>query len=304
MHDVIVIGGSYAGLSAALQLGRARRSVLVVDAGERRNRFASHAHGLLGRDGESPEAIAARGRADVLAYPTVALLESLATGARPIDGGFAVRAGDDEHLARRLVLATGVRDELPAVAGLRERWGASVFHCPYCHGYELDRGRLGVLASGPHALFQVALVAEWGAAGETTLFLDGKLDLDPEQRADLDRRRIRVELEPVAAIEDGSAASGVAVRLASGRLVPLAGLFVQPRTRPSSPLGEALGCQLDEGHLGPYYRTDATKETTVPGVFACGDAAVMAGTLPMALADGAMAGVAAHRSLVFRPAQG
>src|SRR4051794_34379086 len=145
MDDVIIVGGSYAGLAAAMQLGRARRDVLVVDAGERRNRAVMHAHGILGFDGHSPAVIAATGKAQVLAYPTVRWLDATVSGARGAVDGFVVSAGGQDHAARRLILATGLVDDTPAIPGLRERWGRTVFHCPYCDGYELDRGRVGVL---------------------------------------------------------------------------------------------------------------------------------------------------------------
>jgi len=298
MHDVIIIGGSYAGLSAALQLGRARRRVLVLDAGQRRNRFASSAHGFLGYDGQPPELITAKGRADVLAYSTVAWREATATAARPIAGGFAVQAGSEEHHARRVVLATGVVDELPPTPGLAERWGRTVFHCPYCHGYELDRGRLGVLATSPLAMHSALLVSEWSAPGQTTLFLDGAFEPDAEQLAALASRGIGIERERVAAVEGDAPA--IVLRLRDGRTSPFDGLFVLPHTR-VAPLAQQLGCALDPGPLGSFIKTDLTKETTTLGVFACGDAASAAGSVALAVADGVMAGVAAHRSLVFRP---
>ena len=161
MYDVIVIGGSYAGLAATLQLARARRDVLVLDSGKRRNRFAAHAQGFLGQDGQSPETIATRGREEVLAYPTVTWREAEVREAKAIPGGFSVRAGAEEYRAKRLLLATGVVDDLPKVEGLAERWGKTVFHCPYCHGYELNEGRIGVLASTPLIAHMAPLATEW-----------------------------------------------------------------------------------------------------------------------------------------------
>src|SRR5213075_372741 len=149
MYDVIIIGGSYAGLAAALQLVRARRRVLILDAGQRRNRFAGHSHGFLGQDGQPPWAIAAKGKAEVLAYPTVTWKDALAAEAVRTQDGFVVRAGGDEFRGKRLILATGVVDELPAVPGLEERWGKRVFFCPYCDGYEFGMGSLAVLATSP-----------------------------------------------------------------------------------------------------------------------------------------------------------
>lgn len=297
MHDVIVIGGSYAGMSAALQLGRARRDVLVIDAGQRRNRFATHAHGVLGHDGVPPDVIAAKGRAEVLAYPTVAWRDAQVDDARAIPGGFAVRVGDEVLRARRLVLATGVIDDLPAIPGLAERWGRSVFHCPYCHGYELDEGPLGVLGTSPHALHSVALIAEWSTRGGTTLFLDEGCEPDDDALAELERREVRVERTRVAALEgDGP---GVVARLHDGRTIALAGMFVAPRLRVAAPFAAQLGCELEDGPMGSVFRTDPTKETTVPGVFACGDTAAAFGTVAVAMAHGVLAGTAAHRSLVF-----
>ncbi len=297
MDDVIVIGGSYAGIAAALQLARARRRVLVLDAGQRRNRFASSSHGFLGQDGQSPEAIAAKGRSALLAYPTAAWRAAAVTETRAIEGGFVVRAQDEEHRARKLILATGVVDELPAVPGLAERWGKSVFHCPYCHGYELGKGRVGVLAVGELSMHQAVLASEWAAPGQTTLFLNGTFEPTAEHLAELEAHGVRIEAEPVARI--GGDAPGVEVQLHYGHGVQLDGLFVLPHTRVAGPFAEQLGCELDTSPVGSFYKTDAMKDTTVPGVFACGDAGLPMGSVAFAVADGVRAGVSAHRSLVF-----
>jgi thioredoxin reductase len=299
MYDVIIIGGSYAGMSAALQLARARRRVLVLDAGQRRNRFVRHSHGFLGQDGQTPEAIAAKGRADVLAYPTVTWQEAEATEAGRIPAGFIVRAGSDEHGGKRIILATGVVDELPAVPGLSERWGQTVFHCPYCDGYELGRGRLGVLATNALSMHMAVLVSEWSAAGQTTFFLNGAFEPDAGQLAELASRSIQVEHEGV--LGAGGEAPRIELRLRDGRTREMDGLFVVARTLVKNAFAQQLGCEIEMGPLGPLYKTDATKETTVPGVFACGDVALPLATVAFAVADGTRAGIAAHQSLVFRP---
>lgn len=297
MHDVTIIGGSYAGAAAALQLGRARRSVLVVDAGQRRNRFASSSHGFLGQDGQAPGAIAERARAEVLAYPTVGWLEGTAHAVKRIDGGFAVRVGDDEHRSKRLILATGVADELPAIPGILDRWGQTVFHCPYCHGYELGRTRLGVLATSPLAIHHAVLVAEWAAQDQMTLFLDRGIEPGPDELKMLEARRIRIERAPVVALE--GVAPALEVRLEDDRVCPLEGLFLASKTKLTNEFALQLGCELEEGPVGAFYKTDAMKETTVPGVFACGDAGLAMGSVTFAVADGARAGIAAHRSLLL-----
>ena len=146
IYDVIVIGGSFAGLAAGLQVARTRRKLAVIDAGQRRNRFAASSHGFLGQDGQPPGAIIEQARRQLLLYPSAELIASNVSDAVADADGFAVTTDDGaRYTARRLVLATGVIDELPDISGLAERWGRSVFHCPYCHGYELGLGEIGVI---------------------------------------------------------------------------------------------------------------------------------------------------------------
>ena len=298
MHDVIIVGGSYAGLAAAMQLGRARRSVLVVDADQRRNRFVSRSHGVLGFDGESPAVLAAKGKEQVLAYPSVRWLEGAVTGARSIPGGFAMSARGEEHLAKRLILATGVIDDLPSIPGLRERWGKTIFHCPYCDGYELDRGKLGVLAAGPLAQHYSAIVAEWSSPEGTTLFLNEGVAPSSSELADLTSRGIHVESGSVLEAKD--AASGIELVVRGGQRYDLAALFVLPHTQLPGGFAQQLGCEVESGATGSFYKTDArTKETTLKGVYAAGDAAQALHSVSFAMADGARAGTFAHQSLVF-----
>ena len=293
MHDVIIIGGSYAGLAAALQLGRARRRVLVIDEGVRRNRSASHSHGFIGQDGVDPAAIAAKGRAEVLAYPTVKWLEARAESAARIEGGFAVTAKNGErHEAERLVLALGIVDQLPDIAGVKERWGKSVFHCPYCHGYELNQGNLAVIATSPQSVHQAMMLPDWGT---TTYFTRG-FEPNAEELAGLDRRRVTIERADITAIEDEAT-----LRLADGRALSFAGLFLGPKATIAGHLHTDLGLEMEDGMFGPIIKTDPmTKQTSVPGVFACGDAALLSGTVTFSVADGARAGFGTHRSLIFR----
>ncbi|MFG6207737.1 NAD(P)/FAD-dependent oxidoreductase [Pseudomonas retamae] len=293
VYDVIIVGGSYAGLSAGLQLARARRSVLVLDSGLRRNRFTDTSHGFLGQDGRAPGDIAAEARAQLMAYPTVQWLADTAVEAVQVDAGFAVRTRTGEQLsARRLILASGVIDELPDIEGLQPRWGQSVFHCPYCHGYELNHGAIGVLATAPLSIHHALMLPDWGP---TTFFINGVFEPDAEQLAQLAARGVRLETRRVRRI-DGARADVV---LSDGEIVAVAGLFAMPRTRMASPLADQLGCVLEEGPMGPFIQTDATQQTSVPGVFACGDAALAAGSVALAVGDGARAGAGTHRSLIF-----
>ena len=295
MYDAIVVGGSFAGLSAAMQLVRARRRVLMVDAGRPRNCFSAASHGFLGQDGNSPAAIRAQALQQLGAYPTFELREGEAETAEPESGGgFAVTVDGREEHGRRLILATGVADGLPDVPGLQERWGRTVLHCPYCHGYEVRDRPLGVLATGPMAAHQAALIPDWGP---TTLFTGGRFEPDAEQRALLDARAVTIESSPVTALI-GDVPDLRAVRLADGREVPIEGLFVAPSVRMASTLPHQLGCAMEEGPLGPYIRVDDWQQTSVVGVYAAGDAANPMHNATLASADGVIAGVGAHQSLI------
>jgi len=306
-YDAIVIGGSFAGLSAAMQLARARRRVCVVDAGQPRNRFAAASHGFFGQDGEPPLAMIEQARRKLLAYPTVTSRQGTAVSATAQqragspESGFAVVLDDGAHMeAHKLVLAFGVQDGLPDIAGLSERWGASVLHCPYCHGYELGGQRLGVLYHSPPSGMHAQLIADWGP---TTLFLNGETTLEPSEHERLMALGIAVEPAPIAALEGpGQALHGVRLQATGGgdvRVVPIDALYVAASTRPSSPLAEQLGCAFDDGPMGPFVRTDANKMTTVPGVYAAGDLTLMRHNATLASAEGVLAGVSAHQAMVF-----
>ncbi len=312
-HDAIVIGGSFAGLSAAMQLARARRRVCVVDAGQPRNRFAAASHGFFGQDGEPPLAMIEQARRKLLAYPTVTLRQGTVVSAKSKpDAGALTASGFDLVLddgagaltpltTRKLVLAFGVKDGLPDIAGLRERWGASVLHCPYCHGYEFAGQRLGVLYHSPQSGMHAQLIADWGP---TTLLLNGDTTLESAERERLLALGITIEPAPIAALEGpGQALQGVRLQATGSgdaRVVPLDALYVAATTRPASPLAEQLGCAFDDGPMGPYLRTDAnTKMTTVPGVYAAGDLTLMRHNATLASAEGVLAGVGAHQALVF-----
>ncbi|WGJ92880.1 NAD(P)/FAD-dependent oxidoreductase [Achromobacter mucicolens] len=295
-YDVIIIGGSFAGLSAAMQLARARRQVLLVDAARPRNRYAAHAHGFLGQDGVPPQEIVANARAQLARYPTVSFLDGEAIQALAQDGGFAVvMAGGEQVRGARLILATGMRDELPPLPGLQARWGQTVLHCPYCHGFEVAGEPLGVLAAHPMSVHQAMLLPDWGP---TTYFTQGQFEPSPEDARHLAARGVHVERTPVVALlGDAPALTGVV--LADGREVPVRALFVASRVHMASPLAAQLGCEFDEGPLGPVIRVDDMKQTTVPGVFAAGDASTPMSNATLASASGVMSGVCAHRSLVM-----
>ncbi|MDO5895589.1 NAD(P)/FAD-dependent oxidoreductase [Agrobacterium sp. Azo12] len=296
MYDVIIIGGSYAGLSAAIQLGRARRKVLIIDEGLRRNRFAAHSHGFITQDGVDPAVIAAKAREQVLNYPTVTWLSGRADSAQKLatsdtDAGFEVFAKSARHLSRRLLLATGVKDLLPAIEGLAERWGKAVFHCPYCHGYELNQGPIGVIAGSELSMHHALMLPDWGP---TTLLLNDAFTPDTEQLAALTARGTTLVRCPITAITGHAD-----INLADGRVLSFAGLFAMAPFELASPIATDLALEMEQGPLGATIKTDVMKETSLPGVFACGDAARPMASVALAVGDGNLAGAGVHRSLMF-----
>lgn len=293
MYDAIVIGGSFAGLSAALQLARARQHVLVIDAGSPRNRFADEAHGFLGHDGRAPAAIMRDARCQLERYPTAEILSGEATDAAATADGFTVAlSGGGERHARRLILATGVSDQLPTIPGLSERWGATVLHCPYCHGYEMRDLPLGVIAAHPMSAHQAVLIPDWGP---TTYFTQAQFEPEPAELHAFAARGITVERTPVVELlGDAPALDGV--RLADGRVVAVAAVFTAPRTSPSTPLAARLGCELEEGPTGPFVKVDQWGATSVPGVWAAGDVATAMHNATLASAAGVLAGIGVHQA--------
>lgn len=296
--DALVIGGSYAGLSGAMQIARSGRPVCILDSGQPRNRFAAHSHGFFGQDGQSPHQMIAEARADLIAYPNVTLLDMRAMTARREKSGFSVTTAASETLyAKKLLLAYGVVDLLPDIPGLRERWGITALHCPYCHGYEVKGRRLGVLSVGPLSTHQALLISDWGPV---TFFLDGQAQPDEQTLAKLVERGVQIETELVTALEGVSPAlSGI--RLANGRLLLLDALFLGTRIQPASDIAEQLGCATEEGMQGPLIQTDMFKQTSVPGVYAAGDLTPRIANASMAAADGVFAGASLHQSLIFGP---
>lgn len=295
MYDVIIIGGSFAGLSAATYIARARRSVCIIDAGSPRNRFAAHSHGFFAQDGSNPLAMLATARSQVEAYPTVAFIEGEAISAVKVPAGFSIKLATGTALeSARLILAFGISDELPDIPGLIERWGKSVLHCPYCHGFEFSGQRLGVLYLSPRSIHQAMLIADWGP---TTLYLNGSAEPDDDSLAQLRKRGVDIERTPVKALH-GAGTLLTAIELVDGRTPPVEALYLGPRTRLNSEIAQQLGVELDDGTFGSVIRTDDTMMTTVFGVYAAGDITRSVHNVTWASADGVTAGMAVHRSLI------
>ncbi|MET9524093.1 NAD(P)/FAD-dependent oxidoreductase [Streptomyces coeruleorubidus] len=269
-YAVVVVGGGTAGLSAALVLGRARHRTLVVDAGEPRNAPAAHMQGYLSRDGMPPAEFLAVGREEIARYGVELVRDRVVEVERGED--FAVvLAGGRTVRARRLVIATGLKDELPAVPGVAERFGRDVLHCPFCHGWEVRDQPFGVLASSPASVHQALIVSQWSK--DVRFFLHTVAE---EELSDQDLRRLAaagvdvVPGEVAGLVVEDDRLTGV--RLADGTTHARSVLFVGPRPVPQTGLLERLGAELHETPFGAYPVVDPTGLTTVPGVWAAGNA--------------------------------
>ncbi|WP_420709916.1 NAD(P)/FAD-dependent oxidoreductase [Streptomyces sp. NRRL B-1347] len=296
-YDVVVVGGGAAGLNGALMLARARRSVAVLDAGAPRNAPADGVHGLLAREGMPPAELLARGRAEVRGYG--AHVASATVTAATRDGaGFEVALADGRTVrARRLLVATGLVDELPDVPGLRERWGRDVLHCPYCHGWEVRDRAVGVLASGPMAVHQALLFRQ--LSDDVTFFTHTAAPLSDEDAERLAARGIRVVDGEVAGLEI-AADRLVGVRLRDGTAVAREALAVSTRVVARAGFLSALGLRATEHPLGigAYVSCDATGRTEVPGVWVAGNVTDLSAQVGGAAAAGAAAGAQINADLV------
>ncbi|MGW3036608.1 NAD(P)/FAD-dependent oxidoreductase [Streptomyces sp. NPDC001178] len=296
-YEVIVIGGGAAGLSAALVLGRARRRTLVVDAGEPRNAPAAHMHGYLSRDGMPPAAFLAIGREEIARYG-VELVRDRAVDVTKGEEFAVVLASGRTVRARRLVIATGLRDELPAVPGVAERFGRDVLHCPYCHGWEVRDRAFGVLATTPLSVHQALMVSQWSK--DVTLFLHTVAE---EELSDDDQRRLAaagVKVVPgevsELVVEDDRLTG---VRMTDGTTHAREIFFTAPRPVPQTGLLERLGAELQETPFGAYPVVDPTGLTSVPGVWAVGNAMGFAEQVVNAAAGGYRAGAFINGELLM-----
>ncbi|MFC0681138.1 NAD(P)/FAD-dependent oxidoreductase [Lysobacter korlensis] len=287
-YDAIIVGGGAAGLSAALMLGRSRRRVVVVDSGLPRNRAAAHLHGYLGSDGIEPAELLARGRREVTGCG-VKLLDGRVTDIDGTVGAFTAALEDGAALTgRRVVIATGLIDVLPDVPGLVELWGQRVFHCPYCHGWELRDRSLAVLALDPWAGHGAVMLTPLSA--DLTLF--GDISLAPHDERAFAARGGRIVRQQITAIEP-SPAGGVLVRLVDGSVHERDGVFVTPRPLPNDQLLRALGCAVTSSSVYQgfdFVEAGPTGETSVPGVYAVGNSVDISAQLIQAAAAGAKAG--------------
>lgn len=302
MEDVIVVGGSFAGLSATLTLARSKRKVTVLDSGKPRNRFSSHSHGVVALDGQSGAEILSASRKQMAKYPTVTLVKTEVSCVVKQDDHvtFEVETSAGEKFtSRRLILATGLVDRLPDIPGLKERWGKSAFNCPYCDAYEFGDGPFGLLASSSNSRSIAAQasihMASWG---KTTMFTNGQYRLNEAERSLLGSKGIDLEERIVQSMEGTPDGALECVRLVDGQTVPIKAISVETAVEQAAPFARDLGCEFSDSIAGSIVKTNEGKLTTVPGVYAVGDMASQVQSIPSAAFEGLIAGRNVNISLI------
>lgn len=293
IQEVIIIGGSYAGLSAAMTLGRAGRKVLVIDSGKPCNAQTPHAHNYLTQDGETPAGIAAKGLADALKYPTVTHLNDFVTAAVKDNDYFELKTATGKSLkAKKLLFATGVKDLMPEIKGFAECWGISVIHCPYCHGYEVAGQKTALLANGEIAFHFIQVLSQW--TKDLVLYTNGPVNLNEAQLLALKSHGIPVIEVPVKELsqENGQLKS---LLLQDGQEHFFSVMYGKVDFEQHSSLPESLGCEINEQG---YLVIDDKKQTSISGVYAAGDNTTMARSLSMAVASGTLSAVSINSTLI------
>jgi thioredoxin reductase len=294
--DVIIVGAGSGGLSAALMLGRARRRVLVVDGGAPRNAVAAHMHGVIGRDGWSPVDLVAVGRTEVERYGVVVTAGEVVS-AELVDTGFAVDlASGERHHGRRMLVATGLRDELPQIPGLAEQWGTGAVVCPYCDGWEVRDQRIAVLATGPLSTHQAQMLRQWSP--QVTYFTNAR-ELGDDDALALTARGIGIERRAIAAVDPDVDGRLRGIRLEGGDTTSVDSIFLHTKPVPNDALLRALGAAAVENYGGgTWVEVDITGRTSVPTLWAVGNVVNPSATVPVSAAGGNMAGATINGDLI------
>ncbi len=290
--DAIIIGGSYAGLSAAMALGRSVRQVLVIDAGNPCNRQTPRSHNFITQDGVAPHEIHTIAKSQVLKYDTVQFAEDTVVGAHNTNTGFTIETeSGNTYSAKKLIFSTGIVDEMPDIEGFAECWGISIVHCPYCHGYELRNQKTAIYADIPKAMHLVPLVKN--LTDDVTIILPKSSELKAEEVQTLQKNNIEILDLPIEAIEH-RAGKLQGIRFANGEARSFDALYAGLPFRQHSSVPEELGCKLTEHGL---IETDNFQKTSIEGIFACGDNAGMMRSVSNAVHTGNIAGAMANAEL-------
>lgn len=290
--EVIIIGGSYAGLSAALALGRSMRKTLVIDAGQPCNSPTPHSHNFLTQDGIKPKDISAIAKVQVAQYQTVQFYDDLVIeGKTTADGYSILTKGGSNFAAKKLIFATGLKDIMPDIEGFEACWGKSVIHCPYCHGYEVRHKKTGILANGEEAYHYASLISNW--TKNLTIFTNGPSTLTKDQSKQISKHQISIVQSRIKRIEheNGRVKN---IRLEDESKCKLEAIYTGPDFIQQSDIPQQLGCKLNEQGL---LDVDSFQMTNVPGIYACGDNSTMR-SVALAVAAGSKAGVMANKDLI------
>jgi thioredoxin reductase len=292
-YDVIIIGGSYAGLAAAMALGRALRNVLVIDNANPCNKQTPYSHNFLTNDGKKPSEIARLSKEQVMMYLTVNFFEGLVISAGKVENGFEMRVLSGEiFTGRKLVFATGIRDIIPEIPGFSESWGISVLHCPYCHGYEVRGEKTGVWANGDSAFEYAALISNW--TNDLTLYTNGKSTLTNVQVSQLAKHSIKIVESEIERLEQSNGYIQNIV-FKNGSKTSIAALYSRLPFVQHSGIPEAIGCEITSDG---YIKIDASQKTAVHGVFACGDNTSRLRTVANAVSMGTTTGLMVNKELI------
>lgn len=291
-YDVIIVGGSYAGLSAALALGRSLREVLIIDSGLPCNRQTPNSHNFITQDGVAPAEIAAVAKEQVLQYKSVDFITDLAVSAKKIKEGFQVETKSDKsYFASKIIFATGIKDEIPQINGFSQCWGISIIHCPYCHGYEFRNNKTGIMANGDRAFHLASLVGN--LTDQLYILTNGKANFTHEQRSKLDENHIGVIESKISHVKHHKGHLQRVV-FKNQQMMGFDALYAAFPFRQHCELPELLGCQLTEhGHI----KIDEFQRTTVEGLYACGDNSTMMRSVAASVASGNLAGAMANADL-------
>jgi len=291
--DVIIIGGSYAGLAAAMSLGRSLRKVLVIDSGKPCNAQTPHSHNFITQDGKTPKEIAQIAKAQVEIYENVIFYAGIAIKGKIVAQKFNILTEKGDNLeAKKLIFATGIKDQILPIKGFDKCWGISVIHCPYCHGYEVRNERTGILANGDEGFEYAKLISNW--TKELILFTNGKSTLTLEQLIKLEKHQVEIIENEIECFENVEGKIQQVV-FKDGSKTAIKAIYARPPFIQHTGIPENLGCELTEqGHI----KVDAFQKTSIPGIYACGDNSTPMRSLASAVASGTLAGVMANKELI------
>jgi thioredoxin reductase len=291
--DVIIIGGSYSGLSAAMALGRALRKVLVIDSGNPCNKQTPHSHNFLTNDGKTPKEIRSQAKQQVQQYPTVRLLDGFATRGTKTDNGFTIHTEAGELFSsRKLIFATGIKDTMPPIPGFAESWGISVLHCPYCHGYEVWHQTTGILANGDAAFELASLISNW--TKDLMLYTNGPSSLTDEQKAKLEKNKIAIVETEIDRLDHTQGYISHIV-FKDGSKTPVKAIYARLPFVQHSSIPQELGAELT---LDGFIKIDPAHITSIQGVYACGDNTTKMRTVANAVSMGTTTGFMVNKELI------